>query len=140
MAKEQEQPSGTRYVLCVADDREYNQLRKLAREQHPHAECIQAIPTGYLTRDAELVYGFVVGDGNIRDEHKRQIERQPLLTPPVKAADHWTPGGKGRFGAIRLADFLQASAAVIQETANAEGHPANTNIRHYNDELTLTYG
>lgn len=130
----------TRYVLCISDQREYEQLRAIVGKESPDAECIQSIPTGYLTADAELVCGYFVGNGNIRDQHGKQTERHPVLTEPVKASDHWTPGTKGRFGTLRLPEFLGAVAQSIRDTTDKTGIPANANVRHYDGELSLGYG
>ena len=140
----------TIYVLCTGDDREYEQIRARVGKEMPGAECIQAIPVGYLTQPTELACAFFVGNGNIRDDHKRQTERQMVITEAIKASNHWTPGSKGRFGSLRLVEFLGACAQAIRDTTSrtdkdgnhveGTGIPANTTIRHYNDELTLQYG
>ncbi len=123
----------TTYVLCVRDQREYELLRREAIKKYGEDAIVaQAIEVGRLVDDVELVCGFFVGNGNVKDAHGKQIEREFVLTEPVAVSNHWTSGSKGRLGKLRLADFLTE--------ANAQTASRNANIRHYNDELTIGYG
>lgn len=128
------------YVLCVDEPREFEKLRAVASSKFEGAECVTAIPVRYLTEHTALVLAFFVGNGNIKNERGEQVERKPIFSGPIMSAKHWLPGDRGRFGALRIADFLTQCAKSNKEAANKEGHASNVSVRHYNDELALVYG
>lgn len=132
------------YVLVISDDREFQDLMPQIMEKYPEAEAVQALTTGYLTAKTQLVCAFYVGNGITNKKTGRERNRQPVISEPVKTADHWTGGQRGRLGELRIGDFLTAVSASNKTAANALGQPSNVSVRRQtdgkSDELSLIYG